>query len=156
MPDPDSTPFTDAPFALKALWNKFALRCELDPHDPPATVREAYNQVVAVHLTEMRETVEAIEADIRNAETDMLASAGPPDQATCVRCGARHLEHFYTSRVGGSTLCAGCFQGRVGRGAARRGKPTSITVDTSSFLRRPAGHSLFGFHLRASRRASSV
>ncbi len=46
MPTPDSTPFTDAPFALQALWNKFALGGELDPLSPPATVREAYNQVV--------------------------------------------------------------------------------------------------------------
>ncbi len=75
--------------------------------------------MVAVQLKEMRETLEAIEADIRNVEMDMLASAGPPDQATCVRCGARHLEHFYTARVGGSTLCAGCFQSRVNRGVAR-------------------------------------
>ncbi len=29
--------------------------------------------------------------------------------AVCVDCGARELEHFYTSRAGGSTLCAGCF-----------------------------------------------
>ncbi len=119
MPTPESTPFTDAPFALQALWHKFALRGELDPLSPPATVRETYNQVVAVHLKEMRETLEAIEADIRNAETDMLASAGPPDQATCVRCGARNLEHFYTSRVGGATLCQWCFQRRVERGQAR-------------------------------------
>ncbi len=69
MSTPDSTPFTDAPFTLQALWSKFALRGELAPHSPPATVREAYNQVVAVQLTEMRETVETIEADIRNAET---------------------------------------------------------------------------------------
>jgi len=54
------------------------LRGELDPHDPPATVREAYNQVVAVQLKEMRETLEAIAADIRNSETHMLASAGGP------------------------------------------------------------------------------
>ncbi len=119
MPTPDSTPFTDAPFALQALWNKFAISGEVDPRNPPATVREAYNQVVAVHLKEMRETVEAIEADIRNAETDMLASAGPPDQATCLRCGARHLEHFYTSRESSSVLCVGCFQRRVERGVAR-------------------------------------
>ncbi len=120
MPTSDSIPFTDAPFALKALWNKFALRGELAPLSPPATVREAYNQVVAVHLKEMRETVEAIEADIRNAEMDMLASAGPPDQAKCVRCGARNLEHLYTARVGGSTLCASCFQRRVARGVAKQ------------------------------------
>ena len=61
MPTPDSTPFTDAPFALKALWHKFALRGELAPHSPPATVREAYTQVVAVQLKEMHETMEAIE-----------------------------------------------------------------------------------------------
>ncbi len=98
MPTPDSAPFTDAPFALQALWHKFTLRGELDPHSPPATVREAYNQVVAVQLKEMRETMEAIEADIRKSETDMLASAGPPDQATCVRCGAGLLTQYLTSR----------------------------------------------------------
>ncbi len=108
MPTPDSTPFTDAPFALKALWNKFALRGELDPHDPPATVREAYNQVVAVQLTEMSETVEAIGADIRNAETDMLASAGPPDHATCLRCGAGPLTQYLTARDTGATYCPEC------------------------------------------------
>ncbi len=37
----------------------------------------------------------------------------------CVDCGARHLEHFYTARVGGSTLCRGCFQSRVERGTAK-------------------------------------
>ncbi len=108
MPTPDSTPFTDFPFALKALWNKFALRGELDLHSPPATVREAYNQVVAVHLKEMRETVEAIEADIRNAKTDMLASAGPPDQAMCVRCGAGPLTQYLTARDTGATYCPEC------------------------------------------------
>ncbi len=41
MPTPDSTPFTDASFALKALWNKLALRGELDPHHPPATTKQA-------------------------------------------------------------------------------------------------------------------
>ncbi len=38
---PNSRPFTDAPFALKALWNKLALRGELAPHDPPATTKQA-------------------------------------------------------------------------------------------------------------------
>ncbi len=40
-------------------------------------------------------------------------------RVVCVDCGARHLEHFYTSRAGGSTLCAGCFQSRVMRGVAQ-------------------------------------
>ncbi len=108
MSTPDSPHFTDVPFALKALWHKFALGGELDPHGPPATVREANNQVVAVQLTEMRETVEAIEADIRNAEMDMLASAGPPDQATCVHCGAGPLTQYLTSRDTGATYCPEC------------------------------------------------
>ncbi len=112
MPTPDSAPFTDAPFALQALWHKFALRGELAPHSPPATVREAYNQVVAVQLKEMGETVEAIEADIRNAEADMLASAGPPDQATCARCGAGPLTRYLTARDTGATYCPEC-AGRV-------------------------------------------
>ncbi len=41
------TPFTDAPDALLRLWNKFALSGDLDGSTPPATMREAYNQVVA-------------------------------------------------------------------------------------------------------------
>ena len=88
--------------------NKFALRGELDLRYPRAIVREAYNQVVAGNLKEMRETVEAIEADIRNAEMDMLASAGPPLQATCLRCGAGPLTQYLTSRDTGATYCPEC------------------------------------------------
>ncbi len=108
MPILDSTRFTDAPFALQALWHKFALSGDLDGGNPPATMQEAHNQVVAVQLKEMRETVEAIEADIRNAETDMLASAGPPGQATCVRCGAGPLTQYLTARDTGATYCPEC------------------------------------------------
>ena len=39
--------------------------------------------------------------------------------AVCVDCGARDLEHFYTARTGGSTLCQWCFQSRVTGGLAR-------------------------------------
>ncbi len=39
-------------------------------------------------------------------------------RVVCVACGARELDHFYRSREGGSTLCAGCFQSRVERGVA--------------------------------------
>ncbi len=66
--------------------------------------------MVAVQLTEMRETVEAIEADIRNAETEMLASAGPPDQATCLRCGAGPLTQYLTARDTGATYCPECVE----------------------------------------------
>ncbi len=56
----------------------------------------------------MRETLEAIEANIRNAETEMLASAGPPDQATCLCCGASPLTQYLTSRDTGATYCPEC------------------------------------------------
>ncbi len=64
---------------------------------------------------------------IRNKQAILLSEWRAEDRAlrssrarpvVCVDCGARHLEHFYTARVGGSTLCAGCFQGRVERGVA--------------------------------------
>ncbi len=64
-----------------------------------------------------------------NKQTILLSAWQAEDRAlrssrarrvVCVDCGARHLEHFYTARVGGSTLCAGCFQSRVERGVARK------------------------------------
>jgi len=62
-----------------------------------------------------------------NKQTILLSAWQAEDRAlrssrarrtVCRDCGARELEHFYTARVGGSTLCAGCFQGRVERGVA--------------------------------------
>ncbi len=65
---------------------------------------------------------------LRNKQAILLSAWQAEDRAlrssrarrvVCVACGARHLEHFYTARVGGSTLCAGCFQRRVERGVAQ-------------------------------------
>ena len=50
---------------------------------------------------------------------DRASGATTVSPAACCDCGARHLEHFYTARVGGSTLCLGCFRGRVERGVAQ-------------------------------------
>ncbi len=64
---------------------------------------------------------------MRNKQAILLSAWRAEDRAlrssrarrvVCVDCGARELEHFYTAKVGGSTLCAGCFQGRVARGVA--------------------------------------
>jgi len=74
---------------------------------------------------------------IRNKMAIMLSAWRAEDRAlrssrarpvVCSDCGARHLEHFYTARVGGSTLCPGCFQSRVARGVAK--EPTPATLDT--------------------------
>ncbi len=73
-------------------------------------------------------TVGGIERTIRIVLRAILLAVGFEDHArrssrvrpaVCVDCGARDLEHFYTARVGGSTLCEGCFQRRVECGAAR-------------------------------------
>ncbi len=65
---------------------------------------------------------------MRNKQTILLSAWRAEDRAlrssrarpvVCSDCEARGLEHFYTARVGGSMLCVGCFQGRVGRRMAR-------------------------------------
>ena len=66
---------------------------------------------------------------MRNKQAILLSAWQAEDRAlrssrarrvVCVDCRARNLEHFYTARVGGSTLCVGCFQSRVERGVARK------------------------------------
>ncbi len=64
-----------------------------------------------------------------NKQTILLSAWQAEDRArrssrarrvVCSDCGARELEHFYTSKEGGSTLCAGCFQSRLAHGCARQ------------------------------------
>ncbi len=40
----------------------------------------------------------------------------------CVDCGARELEHFYTAKRDGRTLCVVCFKQRLERGLAREAR----------------------------------
>ncbi len=63
-----------------------------------------------------------------NKQTILLSAWRAEDRAlrssrarpvVCVDCGARHLEHFYTSKRTDRTLCTTCFQSRVTRGLAR-------------------------------------
>ncbi len=64
---------------------------------------------------------------MRNKQAILLSAWQAEDRAlrssrarrvVCSDCGARNLGHFYTARVGGSTLCPGCFQDMVTRGVA--------------------------------------
>ncbi len=63
-----------------------------------------------------------------NKQTILLSAWQAEDRAlrstragavVCSDCGARHLEHFYTSRESTSVLCVGCFQSRVRRGVVQ-------------------------------------
>ncbi len=67
---------------------------------------------------ELLRNKQAILLSVWQAEDRALRSSRAR-RVVCVDCGARHLEHFYTARAGGSTLCAGCFQSRVERGTAK-------------------------------------
>ncbi len=64
---------------------------------------------------------------LRNKQAILLSAWQAEDRAlrssrarpvVCSDCGARHLEHFYTSKQGRYTLCQWCFQSRVMRGLA--------------------------------------
>ncbi len=100
------TPFTDAPLALLRMWNKFALSGDLDGSTPPATMREAYNQVVAIQLRQMREGVQAINENVQHLLD--LDGPGPP---TCCVCGASPLTKYVASLHTGATYCPECVEG---------------------------------------------
>ncbi len=98
-------PFTDAPDALLHLWNKFALRGDLDGSNPPATMQGAYNQVVEIRLRQMREAMEEINRDVQRLLD--LDGPGPP---TCCVCGASALTKYVASLYNGATYCPGCVE----------------------------------------------
>jgi hypothetical protein len=57
-------------------------------------------------------------------EWDQLRGSSTIVGAVCAGCGANDLEHFYTSRREGETLCADCFRMRVERvNQCEPGKP---------------------------------
>ncbi len=103
MPDPDATGFADAPIDLLCLWNQYALCGLLDSHNPPATAQEAYNQVLPLHLKDMREPAEEINDDVQRLRE--LDGSRPP---TCCMCGASPLTSYMASLYNGATYCQEC------------------------------------------------
>ncbi len=67
---------------LRELWHACAERGEVDANNPPATMQEAYNQVVAISLRHMHEAVEKINDDVR-----ALKALDGPQPPTCCACG---------------------------------------------------------------------
>ncbi len=117
MSNADPTPFADAPIELLCLWYKYALRGDLDSHNPPATFEEAYTQVVEAQLREMQAVAQDMceHAEALMAEEEELVDGNlRRTLAVCAKCGAKRLEHFYTSKRDGRMLCGICFQQRVG------------------------------------------
>ncbi len=123
--------FTNTPDALLRLWNKFALHRGLDANNPPATIEEAYRQVIALQLGHVAYLLEDIyrDANALVAEEGLLDANAQQAGAVCARCGAGDLEHFYTSKRRGTMLCEACFQRQVEGGQAREAAAQSEKGD---------------------------
>ena len=89
---------------LQSLWQKLAQRHRHDPDRPGASPFQVFNRTADEFARKLVDEV--------NAPTSVRA-------ATCVECGAGSLEHFYTSKKGGSTLCPSCYQNGVARRAVQ-------------------------------------
>ncbi len=101
---------------IRAFQDDLTERASLDRINRAKEHWRAYVQGIAeLQLTLNKIAIErAALLSIWRAQ-DRASGATTVTPAACCDCGARSLEHFYTSRTGGSTLCAQCFQGRVER-----------------------------------------
>jgi len=112
-------PTASWPRHLQASWRDCIERGEVEGQHPPHSMIEAYLLVADVRLKRLGGIPWGDgRHDLVDDEELMLVGRTPP-RAKCARCGAGGLEHFYTAREGGDTLCRGCFQHSVGRGIAR-------------------------------------
>ncbi len=114
-------PTASWPRHLQASWRECAERGEVDGDNPPESLIDAYLLVAEVRTKRLSgipwgDGTRDLGDDEESLLTDMT-----PTRTTCGRCGARELEHFYTSKRNGKTLCSDCFQYRVKRRMARRG-----------------------------------
>ena len=113
----------DWPDNLLCWWNKFAITGEVDSQHPPATAQEAHRLLMEIHLRQIQEVVQELQTNVdalvAESEDELLPMNLRRKLAVCARCGAGDLEHFYTAKRRGKTLCAGCFQRRVEREQAR-------------------------------------
>ncbi len=103
-------PPTTWPRHLQASWRDCVERGEVDGHTPPTSIVEAYLQVAEARGRRLAGIPWGDgRHDLADDEELMLAEL-PPTRATCARCGAGDLEHFYTAKWTGKVLCSACHQ----------------------------------------------
>ena len=77
---------------LLHLWHRFTVSGELDPHHPPATVLDAYDQVTAIQARHLREVVQDIQQDVTAVIAESEDALVPVNLrrtlAVCARGGA--------------------------------------------------------------------
>lgn len=92
---------------LHVLWDDLARRHKGTPGQPKPSSFQLFNRVA----DELAQTLPQIAAEALR-ELDQLQGSCSGAPAICTACGAGNLQHFYTSKVEGETLCATCFQER--------------------------------------------
>ena len=119
MSAPDSIPTTWPP-DLRELWHACVERGEVDASNPPSSVVEAYLQVAEARV---RRWTSIPWGDGEHDEEEDYSTELTQRLATCAACGAGNVEHFYTSKRTGRTLCAACFEQRVEQGTVQKAAP---------------------------------
>jgi hypothetical protein len=98
------------PVTLRRLWKDLYRRHQGDEEEPIPSCFQLVKRVA----DDLAHVLLQIDSEALT-EWDQLRGS----RVLCASCGAHDLEHFYTSRREGETLCADCFRKRVGRVSQR-------------------------------------
>ncbi len=110
------------PSHLQESWGDCTARGEVDAHNPPSSIVEAYLLVAEARTKRLTSIPwgDVSRNDHTEIEEDeVLGAEYGRKLAVCANCGAKHLEHFYVSKRDGRTLCAACFHQGVEQGLAQ-------------------------------------
>lgn len=107
------------PVTLQRLWKDLYRRHQGDGDKPVPSRFQLFKRVA----DDLAHALLQIDSEALT-EWDQLRGSSTVVGALCAGCGAHDLEHFYTSRREGETLCADCFRMRVERvNQCEPGKP---------------------------------
>ncbi len=108
-------PTADWPRHLLASWRDCTARGEIDAHNPPTSIVEAYLIVAQVRVRRLAGIPwgDGIQLDLADDEEELLSANLRRTQAVCAKCGAGDLEHFYTAKRTEKVLCQACYERQV-------------------------------------------
>jgi hypothetical protein len=107
------------PVTLQRLWKDLYRRHQGNGNKPVPSRFQLFKRVA----DDLAHALLQIDSEALT-EWDQLRGSSTIVGAVCACCGANDLEHFYTSRREGETLCADCFRMRVERvNQCEPGKP---------------------------------
>ena len=93
---------------LRDLWDDLARRHKSTTGQPKPSGFQLFNRVA----DELARTLPQMATEALR-ELDQLQGSCSGSPAICTGCGEGNLQHFFTSKVQGETLCATCFQERT-------------------------------------------